>query len=82
MRIRKALVSLTAVLLLAGLTPSVVMAYSGNPASNYDRCITEADGSLHDCLDHAVATEALCWSRYGYAKLWCTIKYAVDSIID
>ena len=63
---------------LAGLYPSSVMAGSNEPATRYDRCMDKAEASLYDCLDVAVATESLCWSRYGYAKLYCSIRYFVD----
>ena len=80
MRVRNGLVSLALFVALAGLTPSTVTAYDDESAIRYDRCMTRAVNALHDCLDHAVATEGLCWSRYGYAKLWCTLRYAADSI--
>jgi hypothetical protein len=80
MRIRNLLVSLSILTVLAGLNPVTAVTYGDDPASRYDRCITKAERSLHACLDHAVATETLCWSRYGYAKLWCSLRYAVDSI--
>ena len=63
---------------LAGLYPSSVMAGNNDPATRYDRCINKAEASLYDCLDFAVATESLCWSRYGYTKLYCTIRYFVE----
>lgn len=80
MRIKKVLVSLAAVIALTGMAPSAATADDYDSAIRYDRCMTRATQSLHDCLDHAVATEALCWSRYGYAKLWCTLRYGVDEI--
>ncbi len=62
---------------LAGLYPSSVMAGNNDRATRYDQCMDRAEATLNDCLDSAVATEPLCWSRFGYAKLYCTIKYFV-----
>ena len=66
---------------LAGLYPSSVMAGNKDPATRYDRCITKADTSLYDCLEYAGFSEQLCWSRYGYSKLYCSLRYAVDLIL-
>jgi hypothetical protein len=57
------------------------MAEDNDSAIRYDRCITKSEQSLYECLDFAEATEQLCWSRYGYAKLYCSIRYAVDLIV-
>lgn len=62
---------------LAGLYPSSVMAGNNDRATRYDQCMDRAEESLYDCLNFAVATEPLCWSKFGYTKLYCTIKYFV-----
>lgn len=81
MRFRRSILSMVTLFSLAGLYPTSVMAGSNDPATRYDRCITRAEESLYECLDFAVATEQLCWSRYGYAKLYCSLRYAVDLIV-
>jgi len=81
MRFRSSILSMVAVLSLAGFYPSSAIAGNKDPATRYDRCITKSEESLYDCLEVAVATEQLCWSRYGYVKLYCSIRYGVDLIL-
>lgn len=82
MSIRKNLVALASVLTLVTFLPSGVLASIRCPTSKYEKCIDRAEQALNDCLDHATLTEVLCWSRYGYAKIWCTVLYGVRSIFD
>jgi len=63
-----------------GLAPSVGAAAS--PSQAYVECMDKADGKLVTCLRNADETEYLCWSRFGYAKMWCSVKYLVGSIFE
>ncbi|GEM_PF-1704618 len=55
---------------------------AANPPQAYVECMDSADDKLEHCLDVAEETEVLCWSRFGYAKLWCSTKYLISSIFD
>jgi hypothetical protein len=77
MSVRNNIVTLASLLTLVTFLTSGVLASTSGPTSKYEKCMNRAEQALRDCLDHATLTEVLCWSRYGYAKLWCTILYGV-----
>lgn len=63
---------------LAGLYPSSVMAGNNEPGTRYDQCMDRAEESFKECFEYTHATEPLCWSKFGYTKLYCTIRYFVE----
>ncbi|MFC1500288.1 hypothetical protein ACFL6T_04645 [Candidatus Zixiibacteriota bacterium] len=79
-RIKRACSIAAVVAILAA--PSSAMALSDSPAEKYDACMDRAESSLLRCLDVSSELDYFCWSKYGYAKLWCTISYGVRSILN
>jgi len=77
--IRRACSIVAAAAILA--LPSTAMALSGTPAEKYDLCMDRAETSFLRCLDASGESEYLCWSTFGYAKLWCTISYGFRTVI-
>jgi hypothetical protein len=63
---------------LALTLPAAALAQE-EEARDYVSCMDAAVEQLFDCVRVADETEVLCWSRYGYAKLGCTLKYLWDS---
>ena len=59
--------------------PGAVRAQEERAAMDYEACMDAADEQFERCLEFAERTEELCWARYGYAKLGCTLKYGWDS---
>jgi hypothetical protein len=83
MRIRKLL--LTAALIATTVTAVPHVALAADPpiaAMKYEACMNEAEEDLLDCLDEAGdVVDALCMSRYGWAKLQCSASYAFSRLL-
>ena len=82
MRSRTRFMRPAAALSLLALLP--IAALAGEPPSaamKYEACMDHAERQLAICLDAASElTEVLCWSRFGYEKLGCSVKYAIESL--
>jgi len=50
--------------------------------TDYESCMDKAEEMLRDCNGGGggIVMDALCVSRYGYQKLWCTIRYFQDIV--
>jgi len=77
MRTRLMAAALAAALLLPAAAGPALAQDPYLAAYYYVECMDAAEEDRDDCLDHA-DLEELCWSAFGYAKLWCTIKYGRD----
>lgn len=80
MRIRKLFLKAALVTALASAVPATALA-SDPPiaAMKYERCMNEAEEKFDRCLERSITiAEALCWSRYGWAKLYCSIEYPLN----
>ena len=47
--------------------------------TRYDDCMDRAEATLNAC-NKSSFDDTLCWSRYGYQKLWCTLRYLRDIV--
>ena len=79
-RVFLALVS--ALILVAAPVTAPAAAAAADPATAYLECMETAEKKFHTCLEKATVTEFLCWSKYGYDKLWCSVKYLGGSIFE
>lgn len=80
MKARWSFRKLLPLLTLVAALPVVALAWDEPTAAmKYEECMDRAEERFSECLDAADGTEFLCWSRFGYAKLACSIKYAIDS---
>jgi len=61
-------------------SPIVLQAQSKSREALYDACMDKAEATLLKCLEAAGDTKPLCWSRFGYSKLGCTVSYFIRSI--
>jgi len=77
-RARPAIALLLAVSL--ALPAATVRAQAERPAMDYEACMNAAEDDLRECLKWADDAEELCWSRYGYTKIYCTGRYIIASI--
>jgi hypothetical protein len=72
--------SMVALALLA-LLPVTATGERPSAAMRYESCMDHAEGQLETCLEAASElTEVLCWSRFGYDKLGCSVRYAIESV--
>ncbi len=81
MKTRRKLARPVAVLSLLTILPIASMAgQRPTAAMKYEGCMDHAERQFEICQDGASnLTEFLCWSRFGYDKLGCSVKYAIDS---
>ncbi len=79
---KKGVALFMAVALLTAALPQTARA--GDPylaAYHYEKCMNRADAVLQLCQDLAGSEYGdLCLSGYGYAKLYCTLKYGYDLV--
>jgi hypothetical protein len=70
--------------LIAGAGPlhALPAAAEVEPPRAYVQCMDRAEAKFVRCLDGADTTEFLCWSKFGYDKLWCSTKYMISSIFE
>ena len=69
------------VLTLLAVLPAGVAGERPDAAMRYEACMDHAESQLETCLEAASElSEVLCWSRFGYDKLGCSVKYAVESL--
>lgn len=47
--------------------------------TRYDKCMDRAEETLNEC-NKSSFDDTLCWSRFGYQKLWCTLRYIGDIV--
>jgi hypothetical protein len=78
----KGVVLFVAVVLLTAALPQTARA--GDPylaAYKYEKCMDQAENARDFCLDLTdEELNELCLSGYGYAKLYCTLKYGYDLV--
>jgi len=77
---RQGLALLVAVALLTAALPQTARA--GDPylaAYYYEKCMKQAEDRMEICVDIlADEIDDLCWSGYGWAKIYCSLKYGYD----
>ena len=61
-------------------SPIALKAQSRSDKARYAECIDAADKDFKYCLKHAEETDILCWAKYGYDKIGCTVSYIIRSI--
>lgn len=81
MQFCKEMISTAVVLALLATAPPGIAA-ADDPATRYEECMNKAEADLYKCLRIAAGSEYLCWSRYGYAKSWCSVRYLMESIFE
>ena len=62
-------------------SPTALMAQADSRQAKYDACMEAADESLESCLEKA-RREYLCWSRFGYEKIGCTVSLGIRSFVS
>jgi len=62
-------------------SPTALIAQADSPAAKYDDCMDGAEESFLNCLEAATEKDILCWSRFGWAKIACSISYGIREIL-
>jgi hypothetical protein len=82
MHIRKLLLTAALIATTAATVPATALASDPPTAAmKYEACMNEAEEKFNQCLEKSITVaEAFCWSRYGWAKLGCSVDYAYNSL--